>query len=85
MKRVEQFAREKGCTPGQLVLAWLLAQGSDIVPIPGTKRRDRVEENVGAAAVRLSADEVKRISDAVPPGAAAGLRYPEPQMKAVYI
>src|SRR5439155_911859 len=76
VKRVEQFAREKGCTPGQLVLAWLLAQGSDIVPIPGTKRRDRVEENVGAAALRLSADEVKRISDAVPPGAAAGLRYP---------
>jgi aryl-alcohol dehydrogenase-like predicted oxidoreductase len=85
VKKVEQFAREKGCTPGQLVLAWLLAQGRDIVPIPGTKRRDRLEENVGAAAVRLSADEARRISDAVPPGAAAGLRYPEAQMKAVYI
>jgi aryl-alcohol dehydrogenase-like predicted oxidoreductase len=85
VRKVEQLAREKGCTPGQLVLAWLLAQGRDIVPIPGTKRRDRVEENVRAADVRLSADEVARLSDAVPVGAASGLRYPEPQMKAVYI
>jgi aryl-alcohol dehydrogenase-like predicted oxidoreductase len=85
VEKVEQFARDKGCTPGQLVLAWLLAQGPDVVPIPGTKRRDRLEENVGAAAVRLSADEVARISDAVPAGAAAGLRYPAPQMKAVFI
>ena len=85
VRKVERLAREKGCTPGQLVLAWLLAQGRDIVPIPGTKRRERLEENVGAAAVRLSADEVTRISDAVPPGAASGLRYPEPQMKAVFL
>src|SRR5256885_16652 len=85
VKKVEQLAREKECTPGQLVLAWLLAQGRDIVPIPGTKRRERLEENVGAAAVHLSADEVQRISDAVPTGAASGLRYPEPQMKAVFI
>jgi aryl-alcohol dehydrogenase-like predicted oxidoreductase len=85
VKKVEQFAREKGCTPGQLVLAWLLAQGREIVPIPGTKRRERLEENVGAAAVRLSSDEVTRISDAVPTGAASGLRYPEPQMKAVFL
>jgi len=85
VRKVEQFARDKGCTPGQLVLAWLLAQGRDIVPIPGTKRRDRLEENVRAAEVRLSADEVTRLSDAVPVGAAAGLRYPEPQMKAVFI
>ncbi len=85
VKKVEQFAREKGCTPGQLVLAWLLAQGPDVVPIPGTKRRHRLEENVGAAGVRLTPDEVARISDAVPAGAAAGLRYPAPQMKAVYI
>jgi diketogulonate reductase-like aldo/keto reductase len=83
VKKVEQFARDKGCTPGQLVLAWLLAQGRDIVPIPGTKRRDRLEENVGAAAVRLTTDEVARISDAVPSGAVAGLRYPAPQMKGV--
>jgi len=85
VRKVEQFARDKGCTPGQLVLAWLLAQGRDIVPIPGTKRRDRLEENVRSADVRLSADEVTRLSDAVPVGAAAGLRYPEPQMKAVFI
>lgn len=66
-------------------LAWLLARGRDIVPIPGTKRRDRLEENVGALQVRLSADDVARISDAVPAGAVAGLRYPEPLMKAVYL
>jgi aryl-alcohol dehydrogenase-like predicted oxidoreductase len=85
VKKVEQCARDKGCTPGQLVLAWLLAQGRDIVPIPGTKRRDRLEENVGAAAVRLSGEEVARISDAVPVGAVSGLRYPEPQMKGVFL
>jgi aryl-alcohol dehydrogenase-like predicted oxidoreductase len=85
VKKIEQFARAKGCTPGQLVLAWLLAQGPDIVPIPGTKRPDRVEENVRAAEVKLTQDEVVRISDAVPVGAAAGLRYPEPLMKAVYL
>ena len=85
VRKVEQLARDKGCTPGQLVLAWLLAQGRDIVPIPGTKRRDRLEENVRSADVRLSADEAARLSDAVPVGAAAGLRYPEPQMKAVFI
>jgi aryl-alcohol dehydrogenase-like predicted oxidoreductase len=85
VRKVEQIAREKGCTPGQLVLAWLLAQGRDIVPIPGTKRRDRLEENAGALRVSLSPDEVARLSDAVPAGAVSGLRYPEPQMKAVYI
>ncbi len=85
VRKVEQFARDKGCTPGQLVLAWLLAQGREIVPIPGTKRRERLEENVGAAGVRLSTEEVARISDAVPVGAASGLRYPEPLMKAVFI
>lgn len=83
--RIEQVAKEKGCTPAQLVLAWLLAQGSDIIPIPGTKRKERVEENLGALDVRLDPGDVKRIADAVPPGAAAGLRYPEPQMKAVYL
>ena len=85
VRKVEQLARDKGCTPGQLVLAWLLAQGRDIVPIPGTKRRDRLEENVRAADLRLSADDVAQLSDAVPVGAAAGLRYPEPLMKAVFI
>ena len=85
VRRVETIAREKGCTPSQLVLAWLLAQGKDVVPIPGTKRADRLEENVGAVAVRLSADDVKRIADAVPADAVAGPRYPEAQLKAVYI
>ena len=85
VRRIEAVAREKGCTPAQLTLAWLLAQGPDVVPIPGTKRRSRLEENVGALDVTLSGDDVKRIADAVPAGAAAGPRYPEPQMKAVYL
>ena len=83
--RLEELARKKGCTPSQLVLAWLLAQGPDIVPIPGTKRTSRLDENVGALDVRLGVDEVADISAAVPAGAAAGLRYPEAQMKGVYI
>ncbi|HEV2550863.1 MAG TPA: aldo/keto reductase [Stellaceae bacterium] len=84
VERIEAVAREKSCTPAQLVLAWLLAQGPDIVPIPGTKRRERLDENLGALAVRLSPADVARISAAVPPGAAAGSRYPEGHMKAVY-
>ncbi len=83
--RIEQIAKDKGCTPAQLVLAWLLAQGRDIVPIPGTKRKSRVDENLGALDVRLDARDVERISAAVPPGAAAGSRYPEPQMKGLYL
>ncbi len=85
VRRIEAIAKEKTCSPAQLVLAWLLAQGPDIVPIPGTKRKERVEENVGAVDVRLGAEDVKRISAAVPAGAAAGLRYPAPAMKAVYL
>src|SRR5438552_3362106 len=85
VRRVEAVARERGCTPGQLVLAWLLAQGPDVVPIPGTKRRSRLEENLGALDVTFSGDDVKQLADAVPAGAAAGPRYPEPQMKAVYL
>jgi len=84
VERVEAIAHEKECTPAQLVLAWLLAQGPDIVPIPGTKRRERLDENLGALAVRLSPAEVAGIAAAVPPGAAAGSRYPEGHMKAVY-
>jgi aryl-alcohol dehydrogenase-like predicted oxidoreductase len=83
--RIEALARDKGCTPAQLVLAWLLAQGPDVLPIPGTKRKDRLEENLGALAVRLSPAEVARISEAVPAGASAGTRYPAAQMKAVNI
>jgi aryl-alcohol dehydrogenase-like predicted oxidoreductase len=81
--RVEEIARAKGCTPAQLALAWVLAQGSHVVPIPGTKRRRYLEENVGALAVRLSQDDSRRIDEVAPPGAAAGLRYPEPMMQLV--
>jgi aryl-alcohol dehydrogenase-like predicted oxidoreductase len=82
---IEAMAKAKGCTPGQVALAWLLAQDSDIVPIPGTKRSARVDENVAATNVTLTADEVANLSSALPPGAAAGGRYPDGGMKAVYI
>ena len=82
---IEAVAQSKGCKPGQVALAWLLAQGDDIVPIPGTKRSGRVDENLAALDVVLSADEVARLSAALPPGAAAGTRYPEAAMKAVYL
>ena len=82
---IEAIAAEKDCTPAQLVLAWLLAQGDDIIPIPGTKRVARLEENLGALNVDLSAEDLQRISDAVPPGAAAGTRYPEPMMPGVHV
>lgn len=83
--RLEDLARRKGCTPGQLVLAWLLAQGQDVVAIPGTKRADRLQENLGALKVRLTAAEVASIAEAVPADAAAGPRYPEAMMKGVYL
>lgn len=82
---IEAVARTKGCKPGQVALAWLLAQGDDIVPIPGTKRSDRVDENLAALDVVLSPDEVTQLAAALPPGAAAGTRYPEAQMNAVYL
>jgi aryl-alcohol dehydrogenase-like predicted oxidoreductase len=85
VRRIEPIAKEKNCTPGQLALAWLLAQGPDIVPIPGTKRKERLEENLKAASVRLDARDAERISAAIPAGAAAGTRYPEAQMKGVHI
>ena len=83
--RIAAIARDKGCTPAQLVLAWLLAQGPDIVPIPGTKRAERLRDNLGALAVELSTADVARISEAVPPEAVAGTRYSEAQMKGVYL
>jgi aryl-alcohol dehydrogenase-like predicted oxidoreductase len=83
--RIEAIAQRKGCTPGQLALAWLLAQGPDLIPIPGTKRRERLVENLGALAVSLSKSDVQEISDAIPAGAAAGTRYPEQQMKSLYL
>jgi aryl-alcohol dehydrogenase-like predicted oxidoreductase len=85
VKPLEDMARKKGCTPGQLALAWLLARGRDIVPIPGTKRKERLEENVAAAEIRLTPDEVAALQKAVPVGAAAGERYPVPAMKSVYV
>jgi aryl-alcohol dehydrogenase-like predicted oxidoreductase len=84
-QRIEAIAREKKCTPAQLVLAWLLAQGDDVVAIPGTKRKQRVDENLAALQVKLSKEDVKRISDAAPLGAAAGTRYPAETMKRVYL
>jgi aryl-alcohol dehydrogenase-like predicted oxidoreductase len=81
--RVELLAKEKNCTPGQLALAWLLAQGDDIIPIPGTKRRKYLEENAGALNVKLSAEDLRRIEEVAPKGAASGLRYPEEMMTLV--
>jgi aryl-alcohol dehydrogenase-like predicted oxidoreductase len=85
LRPLEDMARKKGCTPGQLALAWLLARGRDIVPIPGTKRKARLEENVAAAEVRLTPEEAVALQEAIPAGAAAGTRYPVPAMKSVYI
>ncbi|MBA2510123.1 MAG: aldo/keto reductase [Rubrobacter sp.] len=81
--RVREVADEKGVTPGQLALAWLLAQGEDIVPIPGTKRRKYLEENAGVADVTLTQDDLRRIEEAMPRGSAAGERYSEEMMRAV--
>jgi aryl-alcohol dehydrogenase-like predicted oxidoreductase len=78
--RIEEIAVEKRCTPGQLALAWLLARGDDIVPIPGTKRRTYLEENVGATEVILTKVDLTRIDEVAPKGVAAGQRYPEQMM-----
>lgn len=82
-RRVEEIAREKGCKPAQLALAWVLAQGSNVVPIPGTKRRKYLEENVAAFAVKLSSVDLQRINEVFPPESAAGARYPEHVMALV--
>ena len=81
VKRVEEIAREKHCTPAQLALAWVLAQGNDIVPIPGTKRRKYLQENIGAVDVALTNEDLERIENAAPKDAFAGSRYPEAMMK----
>jgi aryl-alcohol dehydrogenase-like predicted oxidoreductase len=81
--RIEEIARSKGCTPAQLALAWVLAQGDDLVPIPGTKRRKYLEENVGALDVNLTYEDLERIDEIAPKGAAAGTRYPEAMMASV--
>ena len=81
--RTELIAKEKNCTPGQLALAWLLAQNDNIIPIPGTKRRKYLEENVAALNVRLSADDLRHLEEVAPKGTASGLRYPEHLMNLV--
>lgn len=81
--RVKDIAARIGCTPGQLALAWVLAQGDDIVPIPGTKRRTWLEENVAAASITLTPAQLAELDAVFPTGAAAGLRYPEAMMKSV--
>ncbi|MGB2868652.1 MAG: aldo/keto reductase [Bacteroidota bacterium] len=80
LAEIESIAREKHCTPAQLALAWVLAQGKEVVPIPGTKRRNYLEENVAAIDVTLSTRDLERLNQAAPPGVAAGARYPIPAM-----
>ncbi len=83
VRRVEELAREKGCAPAQLALAWVLAQGDDIVPIPGTRHVRYLEENAGAAALHLSGQDRQRLEEAFPLGAASGERYPPAGMATV--
>lgn len=80
---LREMAAERGCTAAQLALAWLLAQGDDIIPIPGTRRVERLEENLGALQVPLSTEDLLRIHQALPPGAASGMRYPDAAMQAL--
>lgn len=83
VKKIEEIAKEKECTPAQLALAWVLAQGGDVVPIPGTKRRKYLEENADALKVDLGSDDLRRLDEVMPLGAAAGSRYSEEMMKVV--
>jgi aryl-alcohol dehydrogenase-like predicted oxidoreductase len=80
LQRLEEMARAKGCSAPQLALAWLLAKGPDIVPIPGTKRQRYLEENAAATEIALTAQEVAALDEAFPPGSAAGERYPPASM-----
>lgn len=81
VRQVEEIAKEKRCTPAQLALAWVLAQGPDLVPIPGTKRRKYLQENIGALDVDLTTDDLKRIDEVAPKDAFSGSRYPEAMMR----
>jgi aryl-alcohol dehydrogenase-like predicted oxidoreductase len=83
VRRVEEIAKEKSCQPSQLALAWVLAQDKNIVPIPGTKRRKYLEENVAAIDVKLTKEDLRRLEEIFPTGAASGERYPEHMMKIV--
>ena len=80
VRRVEHIAKEKGCTPAQLALAWVLAQGEDVIPIPGTKRRSYLEQNAAAVDVALTAEELRRLEEIAPRGTASGMRYAEEMM-----
>jgi aryl-alcohol dehydrogenase-like predicted oxidoreductase len=84
VREVEAMAKQRGCTTAQLALAWVLAQGDDVVPIPGTKRRKYLDENIGALDVELTSDELKRLDEILPPGAAAGERYHARGMETVH-
>ena len=77
VENISAMAAEKGCTPAQLALAWVLAQGDDVIPIPGTKRRQYLEENIAALEVQLTPADLLRLQRIAPPGVAAGTRYPE--------
>jgi aryl-alcohol dehydrogenase-like predicted oxidoreductase len=83
LQRIEAIATEKSYKPAQLALAWVLAQGNDIIPIPGTKRQSYLEENIAALEIVLSEDDLKRLDEVAPQGVAAGLRYPEVMMRTV--
>ena len=83
VERIKEIAAEKSVTPGQLALAWVLAQGDDVAPIPGTTTPDHLEENVAALEVELSDEDLKRIDEAAPSGSTAGTRYPEEMMSSV--
>jgi aryl-alcohol dehydrogenase-like predicted oxidoreductase len=83
VRRIEEIAAQKRCTPSQLALAWVLAQGEDMVPIPGTKRREYLEQNAAAADIMLTAEDLRRIDELAPHGVAAGARYPDVAMRSV--
>jgi aryl-alcohol dehydrogenase-like predicted oxidoreductase len=83
LRRVEEMAARKGCTPAQFALAWVLARGEDFIPIPGTKKRERLEENLGSLRIGLAPEELAEVDAAFPPGAATGMRYSEEAMRAV--
>jgi len=83
--QIEAIAKEKSCTPAQLTLAWLFAQGDDVVAIPGTRYMERLQENLGALEVVLTESDLARIDEAVPAGSAAGTRYPAGGMAGVFI
>jgi len=83
VEQIKQMAEDKGVSAGQLALAWVLAQGPDIIPIPGTRRPERLRENIAALDIQLTADDLTRINAIFPPNIAAGARYPEAVMKTV--